>query len=342
MPGKKSSTKPIVPRESWHPCWSNAPAPSPPGGKQPSLLEQFMAIIQSQTGWHLSFDDLTGGDTGMHNDIPELCLQWKYQSHHHCRFCAFARRSHAGDMDCIRNKIAVNRIALRRRQGFHGLCHLGLFEIVEPLVYQNTVLGVFFFGSVVLKEQRKSSQARIRRYCRRYQLNSTEYLQQLNQLPVIKAEDIPQYRSILLSVVNLARYICFNAGIRPELYPRKPLAYPYINWRGTPYLVKAVITYINQHLQEPFIVKNIAGHLRCHPDFLSRKFKEHTGINLGNYLQNMRINRAKTLLQNPKINVENAATLAGFSDRSHFSKAFHRVTGQTPREYKQQCQSTGD
>ena len=301
----------------------------------PSLLEQFIAIIQAETGLHLSFDDLTGTETGAHNDIPEMRLHWNYQSHH-CAFCNFAKRTPQGNMDCVKNKIAVNRLALRRRRGFQGFCHLGLFEMIEPLIYRNTVLGVFFFGSVRLHQQQAQSRRRLAHYCQRHGLNTESYLKQFNKLPVISALEIPYYHAMLRSVVSLALHLCESSGISPELYRRKQLVYPYLDPQNTPYLIKQTMTYIVRHLREPFIVKDIAHALKCHPDFLSRKFKEHTGLNLSSYLQDLRINRAKTLLRNPKINIDDVAAESGFSDRVHFSKVFLRITGQTPGQFRKQ------
>ncbi|MDR1190598.1 MAG: helix-turn-helix domain-containing protein [Verrucomicrobiales bacterium] len=330
-------------REWQHLSWSYAAKPDD-GAGTPSLLEQFMAQLRQRTGWQVSFDDLTGGDCGIHSEVPELRLSLAYQCHLTCKLCVFARRSNDGSMACVRNKLAVNRVVLRRQRGLAGLCHLGLFEIVEPLVFRQVVLGVFFFGSVVLRERRRESRARVRRYCQRHGLAPAGYLRRLEALPVVAARAVPEYRAMLLPLVGLARYICENAGVRPELYQRKPLMFPYSNWLGTPYLVKATVNHVNRHLSEPFNVKQIADALKCHPDFLSRKFKEHTGRNLGDYLRDLRVERAKSLLHNPKISVEHAAGLAGFSDRIHFSKVFHRVTGQTPLRYKQQClrQSSGN
>jgi AraC-like DNA-binding protein/ligand-binding sensor protein len=301
-----------------------------------SLLEQFIAIIQRESGLHLSFDDLTGINTGFHNDIPKMRLHWEYQSHT-CGMCKLAKRGVQGNADCIRNKILVNRLALRRRSVFHGICHLGLFEIIEPLIYRGTVLGVFFFGSVLLRERAAESQDRIRRYCKRRKLSPAPYLRQLAQLPVISTKDIPQYRATLHSVVELAHFLCESSGIQPELYKRKRLSYANPDPQNAPYVIQETLRYVMLHLHEPFIIKDIANQLKCHPDFLSRRFKEFTGHNLSAYLQELRVNRARAFLQNPKISIDEVASQSGFTDRSYFSKVFRRVTKQTPGDYRRQA-----
>ena len=48
-------------------------------------------------------------------------------------------------------------------------------------------------------------------------------------------------------------------------------------------------------------MRDIAKHLHCHPDFLSRKFKQYVDIDLSNYILKARIERAKELLKNQGI-----------------------------------------
>jgi AraC-like DNA-binding protein len=137
------------------------------------------------------------------------------------------------------------------------------------------------------------------------------YLQEMANVPVISAESIPRHRESLRAVVRLAHYLCEAAGLQVDAYRNRKLRYPYQDPQTLPYVVKEAMRYITAHVDESFIVKDIAGHLRCHPDFLSRKFKQHMGIDLSAYLQQTRIDRAKNLLENPKMDIGTAADSHG-------------------------------
>ena len=102
------------------------------------------------------------------------------------------------------------------------------------------------------------------------------------------------------------------------------------------YAVKEAIQYVRAHIQENFKIRELAAHLRCHPDFLSRKFKATTGTDLSTYIRQARIDHARELLKHSKMLIDEAADLSGFSDRIHFSKVFRKLTGQTPAEYQRQ------
>lgn len=321
------------------PATTTAPHPEPAAGELPPgmpLLQSLMLAFERETGLHMSFDDFTGAFTGMHLDVAPMQLDWDHQTHA-CSFCHFAKHDdERGEMDCVLNKLAANRLVNRRREGLEGFCHLGLFDMAEPLIFQGRVLGVFYYGSVIVKGRESLTKRKIRRYCSRRGLSPDGHLKAMAEVRTIDPESIPRHREALKTVARLARFFCESAGVQPEIYRSRPLKFPYTDPQELPYVVKETMHYISSHIDEPFIVKDLAAHLRCHPDFLSRKFKQHTGVDLSLYLQQARIDRAKRLLENPKIDIGTAADQSGFSDRVHFSKVFRRVTGVTPGQFQRQ------
>ncbi len=103
-----------------------------------------------------------------------------------------------------------------------------------------------------------------------------------------------------------------------------------------PFVVKEAKRYIDVNLAETFNVKTIAAHLNCHPDFLSRRFKQYVGTSLSDYIRRTRLEFARNLLRNSDVQIGDAADRSGFSDRIHFSKVFRKEMGMTPSQYRQQ------
>ncbi len=312
---------------------------SPDAPLQP-LLQELMESFEFGSGMRMSFDDLTGMLNGAHTDVPAMRLDAGHQFHV-CAYCQLAKKPDWGK-DCTRNKVAVNRLVVRRRTGLEGLCHLGLFDLAEPLIVGGRVLGVFYYGSVVVRGQERRAEARVQRYCARAGLDAALYLEALAAVARIEAESIPGHRRTLQTVARLARFFFEASGVRPELYKVRALRFPYLDPQDVPLVVRQAIAYITAHLSEPFIVKDLADHLHCHPDFLGRKFKQSMGTELSVYLLQARVGLAKRLLANPRLSIEDAAEGAGFADRSHFSKAFRRIAGVPPGEFQRQArQSAG-
>ena len=76
-----------------------------------------------------------------------------------------------------------------------------------------------------------------------------------------------------------------------------------------------------------------------HPVQISRQFHHHFGCTIGEYMRRVRIARAQSLLSNRDLEVAEIALACGFSDQSHFTTAFRRLTGMPPHRYRLQISS---
>jgi len=98
-------------------------------------------------------------------------------------------------------------------------------------------------------------------------------------------------------------------------------------------LVQQTVQYIEQHYDEDLSVEqlaNMAGMVRWQ---YSQKFKTLTGKKPTDYLVQLRIEHAKELLCNSTEPLSKIARQIGFKDEYYFSRCFHKLTGNTPREY---------
>jgi AraC family transcriptional regulator len=73
-----------------------------------------------------------------------------------------------------------------------------------------------------------------------------------------------------------------------------------------------------------------------HPVQISRQFHLHFGCTIGEYMRRVRIAQAQSLLSNRDLEVAEIALACGFSDQSHFTTAFRRLTGMPPHRYRLQ------
>jgi AraC family transcriptional regulator len=82
---------------------------------------------------------------------------------------------------------------------------------------------------------------------------------------------------------------------------------------------------------------------RCvgrHPVQISRQFHRHFGCTISEYMRRIRIARAQSLLSSRDLQVAEIALACGFSDQSHFTTAFRRLTGVPPHRYRRQISSS--
>jgi AraC-like DNA-binding protein len=84
-----------------------------------------------------------------------------------------------------------------------------------------------------------------------------------------------------------------------------------------------------------FSLKQISQELNVHPAYLSREFSKYfDDLTFGNYIRKQRIKKAIDLLHTSKYNLTEIAYLTGFSDQSHFTRIFKKVTGKNPSAYR--------
>lgn len=74
-----------------------------------------------------------------------------------------------------------------------------------------------------------------------------------------------------------------------------------------------------------------SGYSRVH---FTRMFRAATGYTPHNYLLNLRVDRVRELLANPRLSLTDIALECGFSSHSHLSRVFRQVLGATPSEYR--------
>lgn len=82
----------------------------------------------------------------------------------------------------------------------------------------------------------------------------------------------------------------------------------------------------------------IAEQVYLNPAYLSRLFRKETGKSLTDYMSELRVEKAKRQLVKSNIKISDIAISVGYSNFSHFSQLFKKLTGVTPQEYRKKYQ----
>ena len=99
-------------------------------------------------------------------------------------------------------------------------------------------------------------------------------------------------------------------------------------------LTKKIIKYINKHYDEQINIESIENYCRYSRYYISRAFKETTGLTIMAFVNDVRIEKAKILLTNSDLNMANIALNCGFVSQSYFGKVFKKSVGISPLDYK--------
>lgn len=98
--------------------------------------------------------------------------------------------------------------------------------------------------------------------------------------------------------------------------------------------IRKAITYISTDLTADLSLKSLAEQLNVNASYLSSLFKKEMGIPLTEYVNTCRITHAQILLLSTDLPTKSIALRCGISDMYYFSRMFKRITGVTPKVYR--------
>jgi two-component system, response regulator YesN len=100
-------------------------------------------------------------------------------------------------------------------------------------------------------------------------------------------------------------------------------------------LVSLAQGYIDAHYGEATLsLEEVASAAQISPGYLSRLLKLETGFSFVDYLTRVRINKAVMMMSDPAVKVYEVAEAVGYQSQHYFSRAFKRVFGRPPAEFR--------
>lgn len=99
-------------------------------------------------------------------------------------------------------------------------------------------------------------------------------------------------------------------------------------------VIQQAMRYIKIHFAEPLTLADVAKSVHLSESYFSSLFKKGCGSSFREYLNAVRVEEAKRLLDLMQQSVTEIALAVGFESQSYFSKVFRAVTGMTPKEYR--------
>lgn len=100
--------------------------------------------------------------------------------------------------------------------------------------------------------------------------------------------------------------------------------------------IRNVINYIRKKYADPIHIQDIADYCGLDRSYLSKLFKNATNYSPQEYLIYVRMNKAKKLLKNEDLSIQNIAYSVGYPDPFAFSKIFKKEVGISPSVYREQ------
>jgi two-component system response regulator YesN len=96
---------------------------------------------------------------------------------------------------------------------------------------------------------------------------------------------------------------------------------------------------VSQRPDLPYSVVDIAAAARITPNHFSMLFRNYKGQSFLEFVTQVRIEKAKELLGNLTLNINEVAARVGYTDPGYFTRRFRQVTGMSPRKWREQLTS---
>ena len=98
--------------------------------------------------------------------------------------------------------------------------------------------------------------------------------------------------------------------------------------------INACKEYIYSHIKERITIEDLADEFGVSASYLSRLFKQETGVSVSGYIREQKIEVAKNLLRFSDYSMIDIANRLSFSSQSHFIQQFRESVGMTPKKYR--------
>jgi two-component system response regulator YesN len=99
-------------------------------------------------------------------------------------------------------------------------------------------------------------------------------------------------------------------------------------------LIPKVIEYLKQHYRNNITLGDVSGYFYVTSQYLSRRFKEKTGLTFVEYLEEIRLEKAEEYLTASDTKITDISVLVGYPDPNYFSKIFKRKYRLSPSSYR--------
>ena len=161
----------------------------------------------------------------------------------------------------------------------------------------------------------------------------------LNVLSVVKQkgnfpnELMDLYQELLVELSRCSRYSDIVSSL-PEKMTAGILKFRKDEQSEGSLIMKRVLEYISQNYDKQLKLEEAAEQVFITPAYLGIIFKKETGKNFTAYLTELRMEKAKELLLDVRININEITYKVGYHNVRYFSRTFKEYVGITPKEYR--------
>ena len=243
---------------------------------------------------------------------------------HQSAYCMYVKSSPILWNGCIRCKQKVIDELDRRGEPYFGVCHCGVGEYLAPIFCRQKAVGFVSAGG--FRPDDRTLEKRLRATARRFNFS-------LPELRRVYEETIPRQESpdkSLKAAAGTLSLLFSSLADDLQLW-NAPLTGSRTHQRM---LMQQALEYIHIRYARGISIHDIARFCCCSPSYLQHIFKKYSGETISAYLENLRMEKARLLLENSELSVGQVAAHVGYRDPNYFSAVFAKSHHMSPTAYR--------
>ena len=282
------------------------------------LIEQ-LSRSQIYQDYERAFSQSTGLPLKLRTtEIWQLVHQATKYENPFCALLAQHSRSCAACLQ-VQQKIVESPLA----QAKTVKCFAGLCDTAVPVQAGEKLIGYLQTGQVFLKAPTKQQFARTAKQLVDWGLKVN--LKQLEEAYFHTRVLTPKQYDSMISLLTIfgqhLSFVCHQILVQPQ--------------NVEPVAITRARQFIREHQADDLSLAEVARQVNTSTFYFCKLFKKATGLNFTEYLSQVRVEKAKSLLPNPNLRISEIAYEIGFQSLTHFNRVFKRITGQSPTIYRQ-------
>ncbi len=290
-----------------------------------SVLSDYLKQISSDFNIHICINDFSGF-MFLDSELTELLQPFMI---HGNPYCMMIKSDKFLWDKCQRMKKPIAEKCRVQKSTFYGMCYAGVEEYIVPILYNGQLIGTINAG--VFCSHSKVGERFVKRVSQSSKLNESILLKLYATSLNTNTPEIEKINS-LLGIA--AEYIS-------RIYYDFSLSYPEL-MNNTKYnssednILSHTLEYVKRNYKKQVSVPDIARFCHCSVSYINHIFKKKMKVNIKLYINQLRVEDAKTYLTGTDLPVKTISSCIGFNDSNYFCKVFSEICGLSPTQFRKE------
>ena len=230
--------------------------------------------------------------------------------------CKLVKATKEGSDSCILSDKNGCKLCSTNKKTVSYVCHAGLIDTVTPIMHNDIIYGYIMFGQITNNEvDKKQTLSRIIERCQKYGIPKEKILKSFSELKFLDNEEYHATTNIMLAC---ACYIFLSDMIQID----------------NETVISQILNYFEGNYRNNISIKDLETKFFLAKNKIYQLFKKNYNTTPMQYLNNLRLSKAKELILYTNLTLTEICEQCGFNNYNYFIKQFKTMFGEPPHKFR--------